>query len=122
MNRARFDKVVKEVLRTLPPALRKALDTVQIVVQEYPTPQQIESVGLEPGETLYGIFEGESLLEKRWSDPNPFPDRVVLFRGPLERDFPHLEDLEREIRTTVVHELGHFFGFEEKDLEERGYS
>lgn len=116
-----FDALVAEVLQALPENLKKALQTVQVVVQEEPTPEQLKSAGLAPEESLYGLFEGESLAEKRWSHPTPFPDRVILFQKPLEEDFPNLQDLKREIRVTLLHELGHFFGMDEDDLEERGY-
>lgn len=116
-----FDALVAEVLHALPENLKEALQTVQVVVQEEPTPEQLKSAGLDAGESLYGLFEGESLAEKRWGDPTPFPDRVILFQKPLQEDFPNLQDLKREIRITLLHELGHFFGMDEDDLEERGY-
>ena len=116
-----FDRVVKEVLGELPKDLRRALDTVQIVVKEAPTEVELGRAGLEAGEDLYGFFDGVSLPDKSASYPDPFPDRVVLFRRALLEDFPKAADLKREIRITLIHELGHFFGMDEDDLAARGY-
>jgi predicted Zn-dependent protease with MMP-like domain len=62
-----------------------------------------------------------SLPDKSASYPDPFPDRVVIFRRALLEDFPKAADLKREIRITLIHELGHFFGMDEDDLAARGY-
>jgi predicted Zn-dependent protease with MMP-like domain len=116
-----FDRVVQEVLDELPKDLRGALKTVQIVVKEAPTVLELGRAGLEAGEDLYGFFDGVSLPDKSASYPDPFPDRVVLFRRALMDDFPKAADLKREIRITLIHELGHFFGMDEDDLAARGY-
>jgi len=116
-----FDRVVQEVLKELPKDLRGALETVQIVVKESPTEVELGRAGLEAGEDLYGFFDGVSLPDKSASYPDPFPDRVVLFRRALLEDFPKAADLKREIRITLIHELGHFFGMDEDDLAARGY-
>jgi len=116
-----FDRVVKEVLDGLPKDLRRALDTVQIVVREAPEGDDLDRAGLEPDDDLYGYFDGVSLPDKSAEYPEPFPDRVVLFRRALVEDFPKAADLKREIRVTLIHELGHFFGMDEDELAERGY-
>ena len=116
-----FDRVVQEVLKELPKDLRGALETVQIVVKEAPTSVELGRAGLEAGEDLYGFFDGVSLPDISASYPDPFPDRVVLFRRALLEDFPKAADLKREIRITLIHELGHFFGMDEDDLAARGY-
>jgi predicted Zn-dependent protease with MMP-like domain len=116
-----FDGILKDTLASLPGEIRAALDTVQVTVMDWPTPRHLDNGGLAPDDTLYGIFEGVSLPEKTYPDTQIFPDRVVVFRGPLEEDFPDPRDLEREIRLTLLHELGHYFGFTEEDLKKRGY-
>ncbi len=121
MDDRTFDRILRETLDSLPPDLRRALDTVQIVVQDRPSPEQLESVGLEPDEVLYGLFEGVALPEKSFPDTQYLPDRVAIFKGPLEEDFPSSRDLGIEVRKTLIHELGHYFGFTEEDLERRGY-
>lgn len=94
---------------------------MQVVVQDWPKPEQLVDAGLGPNDVLYGLFEGIALTEKTYPDTQTFPDRVTVFKGPLEEDFPEPRDLKAEIRLTLLHELGHYFGFDEEDLRERGY-
>jgi predicted Zn-dependent protease with MMP-like domain len=117
-----FQKVVDEVVAELPPDLLKAIGAVQVVVQEAPSKDQLERSGMAPGADLYGLFDGVALPDKQGDWDRTFPDRVILYRRPLEEDFPDPRDLRREIRTTLIHELGHFFGMDEDDLRERGYA
>lgn len=113
--------MVQEVLAELPRDLRGALKTVQIVVQDFPKTEDLDRAGLEKGEDLYGYFDGVSLPDKLSTMQDFMPDRVVLFRRALLEDFPGPKELKREIRITLIHELGHFFGMDEEDLAERGY-
>jgi predicted Zn-dependent protease with MMP-like domain len=115
-----FEKVIKEVLKELPPDLKAALATVQILVQEEPSPDQLKRSGLRAGDELFGLFDGLSLKDWPLGRDRQFPDRVILFKGSLQRYYPKREDLTREIRKTLIHELGHFFGFSEKELKDRG--
>ena len=121
MENGIFARTIERVLAELPEELRAALGTVQIVVQERPSTEQLASVGLDPDEDLFGLFEGLSLKEAPLGSDRTFPDRVILFQEPLARHFPRRAELEREIRTTLIHELGHYFGFDEEELHERGW-
>lgn len=121
MDPEKFEAVIHATLAELPEGLRAALGTVQIVVQERPSAEQLASVGLAPDEDLFGLFEGLSLKDAPLGSDRTFPDRVILFREPLARQFPRRSELEREIRTTLIHELGHYFGFDEEELHERGW-
>jgi predicted Zn-dependent protease with MMP-like domain len=116
-----FERTVQEALSELPRELRKALKTVQIVIQDAPRPEDLERSGLSSDGELYGLFDGLALGDKTVTNEQAFPDRVILYRRSLEADFPDLGDLRREIRVTLIHELGHFFGFDEDDLEKRGW-
>ena len=104
-----FDRVIREVLQELPPDLRAALASVQIVVQE------------KPGGELLGLFEGVSLRESPLHEERLFPDRITLFEDNLKKSYDNRQELARQIRLTLLHELGHFFGFSEKELKDRGY-
>jgi predicted Zn-dependent protease with MMP-like domain len=105
-----FDDHVKAALDSLPPNLAAALDNVAIVVEdEHPD---------DPD--LYGLYEGIPLPE-RGDMAGELPDRITIFRLPLEEEFDDPHDLEGEIRITVLHELGHYFGLDEDRLAELGY-
>jgi predicted Zn-dependent protease with MMP-like domain len=106
----RFDGHVKAALDSLPPHLAAALDNVAIVIEdEHPD---------DPD--LYGLYEGIPLPE-RGDMAGALPDRITIFRLPLEDEFADPQELQREIRITVLHELGHYFGLDEDRLTELGY-
>jgi len=106
----KFDDHVRAALDSLPPHLAAALDNVAIVIEdEHPD---------DPD--LYGLYEGIPLPE-RGDMAGTLPDRITIFRLPLEEEFDDPQELEREIRVTVLHELGHYFGLDEDRLAELGY-
>jgi len=105
-----FDDHVKAALDSLPPRIAAALDNVAVVVEdEHPD---------DPD--LFGLYEGIPLPE-RGDMAGALPDRITIFRLPLEDEFAEPRELEREIRITVLHELGHYFGLGEDRLAELGY-
>jgi predicted Zn-dependent protease with MMP-like domain len=106
-----FDRVIQEVLKELPTDLRGALASVEILVQDRP----------KGNRDLLGLFEGLSLKESPIDEKRLFPDRITLYEGNLKRSYPDRKDLARQVRLTLLHELGHFFGFSEKELKDRGY-
>ncbi len=114
-----FHELVERALEDLPPELEAMLENVAIMVDDWPdysTPLVRES----PEETLYGLYEGVPLTRRGSGYSGALPDRITIFKGPLERDFPP-EELEEQVRVTVVHEIAHHFGFEEERLEELGW-
>jgi predicted Zn-dependent protease with MMP-like domain len=114
-----FYELVERALEGLPRELTQLLDNVAIVVDEWPdysTPLVVE----DPEDTLYGLYEGVPLTERGWGYSGVLPDKITIFRGPLERDFEP-DELEEQVRITVVHEIAHYFGFNEDRLEELGW-
>ena len=114
-----FYKLVEQALEGLPPELSELLDNVAIVVDEWPdysTPLVTE----DTADTLYGLYEGVPLTERGAGYYGMLPDKITIFRGPLEQDFRRAE-LEEQIRITVVHEIAHHFGIDENRLEELGW-
>ena len=109
-HRRSFDEHVRAALDLLPPQIAAALDNVAVVVEEeHPD---------DPD--LYGLYEGIPLPE-RGDMAGALPDRITIFRRPLQEDFDDPGELEEEIRVTVLHELGHYFGLDEDRLAELGY-
>ena len=111
-----FDELVERALEDVPPELSELLENVVIVVDDWPDEHMLAK---GEDDTLYGLYEGVPITE-RGSDYYGLPDRITIFRGPLERDFPP-DELEEEIRVTVVHEIAHYFGFDEDRIEELGW-
>jgi predicted Zn-dependent protease with MMP-like domain len=116
----RFDRLVDMAFASIPARFRAALDGVAVVIADEPSPEQRRENGLARDETLYGLYEGVPLNE--WGgDWLPVPTRIVLFRLPLEADFPDPDDLADEVRITLLHELAHHLGIEDEDrLRELG--
>jgi predicted Zn-dependent protease with MMP-like domain len=121
MKRAEFDALVKAALSRIPKMFREAMENVQIVVEDWPEPELMQEVTGDADEVVYGLFTGRPLHERHFDDWGTLPDTIHLYRGPLEEDFPDPEDLAAEIEITLVHEIAHFMGFDEKVLEEYGY-
>lgn len=114
-----FEDLVDEALATIPMPFAAALDEVAVVIADEPTRDQLEANGVPVDDTLYGIYEGVPRSE--WgADWITVPNRIVVFRLPLEADFPDPDDLADEVWVTVVHELAHHLGIEEDRLHELG--
>jgi predicted Zn-dependent protease with MMP-like domain len=93
---------------------------VAVVIDDEPSPSQRRANQLSEHETLYGLYEGVPRTE--WgADFAQFPNRISLFRLPLEADFPEPAELEREVRLTVIHEIAHHIGIDDDRLAELGY-
>jgi predicted Zn-dependent protease with MMP-like domain len=114
-----FEELVDHAISTIPMPFAAALDEVAIVIEDEPTAEQLREQGLTSEDGLYGLYEGVPRTD--WgADGIPVPDRIVLFRLPLEADFPDPDDLAGEVWLTVVHELAHHLGIEEDRLAELG--
>jgi predicted Zn-dependent protease with MMP-like domain len=114
-----FERLVGDALDELPADAQRLLASVAVVIADWPTPAQArEGTGEDDG-WLYGLYEGTPIVEYA-ADQVPFPNKITLFRGPLEADFPHPGDLADEVRTTVLHELAHHVGFDHDRLTELG--
>jgi predicted Zn-dependent protease with MMP-like domain len=114
-----FEDLVEAALAAIPEPFRSALDEVAIVIDDEPSAEQRRAEGLAPDETLYGLYEGVPRTE--WAaDWAPVPNKITLFRLPLEADFPDPDELAEEVRLTVIHELAHHLGIDDERLRELG--
>jgi predicted Zn-dependent protease with MMP-like domain len=110
----RFAHLVDRAVASIPSPFRAALDEIALVIADEPTRDQLRENGLRPDETLYGLYEGVPLDE--WGgDWVPVPTRIIVFRLPLEEDFPDPDDLADEVRITILHELAHHLGIDDED-------
>lgn len=121
VRRKVFDRLVEEALASIPDALRARMDNVAIVIAEWPTPEQLEGAGIEPEDQLFGLYEGTPLIERGILADPLLPDRITIFRGPLEEACDSAEEIREEIRRTVIHEVAHHFGIDEDALADLGY-
>ena len=111
-----FETLVERALDSLPTEFARLLDDVAVVIEDSPTAEQAELGGGHDG-WLYGLYEGVPATE--WgADWAALPNKISLFRLPLEADFPDPADLEEEVRITVIHELAHHAGIDDDRLHE----
>ena len=120
MERARFIEVVRRALGDIPPPFADQLRKVDIVVTRRPTRGDLDDAGLAAGESMYGFYRGIPLTERDGGYNMVAPDVIHIYQEPLEEDCETDDELMEEIRTTVVHELAHFFGIDDERLEELG--
>ena len=115
----RFEELVVDALDSVPPELASEVDNVAIVVEEWPTAEQLAG---RPG-TLLGLYEGIPLTERGpMSYAGVMPDHITVFRGPLCAMSRTEDELARQVRVTVLHEVGHYFGMDDEHLRELGWA
>jgi predicted Zn-dependent protease with MMP-like domain len=110
-----FESLVEKALDGLPEEFSDLLDNVVVLVEDEPDPEDLEAMGFEPGEELFGLYQGVP-LSQRDTFYSALPDRVIIYRGPILRHCETRREVIQEVRDTVVHELGHYFGMEEDQM------
>ncbi len=118
VDRNRFEQHVADALASIPRRFRKAMHNIAIVVEDEPSPRLLDEMEIEPPDTLLGLYQGTPLTERSWGHGNTLPDRVLIFQGPHERAADDEEDLVVAIAETLIHEIGHYFGMSEAQIEE----
>jgi predicted Zn-dependent protease with MMP-like domain len=118
MTREAFEQLVADALSGIPRSFRDAMTNISISVEDEPSRALLREMEIEPPDTLFGLYQGTPLTERRWDHGNSLPDRVVLFQGPHEREAENEDDLIASIGETLIHEIGHYFGLSEEEIEE----
>ena len=114
-----FEALVRNALAGLPPAFLDRLDNVDVLVETWPSPDQMANVGLNEDDLLYGLYEGVPLTEREGYNL-ALPDRIIIFQGPIEEDCNTADEVVEQVRDTVVHEVAHYFGISDAQLDEWG--
>ena len=115
MNRKTFEQLVERSLKRLPKKFLDAMENIAIEVEDEPPQDVLDDMGIENG-ALYGLYQGVPLTEREWNFGNVLPDRITIYQGPIERDTRNDEEIEEVVLDTVVHEIGHYFGFDDETL------
>jgi predicted Zn-dependent protease with MMP-like domain len=122
VNHQDIRKEVARLIDRLPRQFREQLRNIEFVVEERPSRELLLAEELDPeADTIYGLYQGVPLPERSSLDPPLLPDKITIFAEPLLQDFPDLDELREEIRLTVLHEIAHYFGMDEEELEGLGY-
>ena len=118
MKRDRFARLVEEALKEIPRRFRQAMKNVAVVIEDEPPPEILEEMEIEPPDTLFGLYQGTPLTERRWDYGNALPDRISIYQGPIEDSCEDEEAIRDCVAETVIHEFGHYFGMSEEEIEE----
>jgi len=117
VTREKFEKLVNEGIKAIPKKFLEKLDNVDIVIEDEPTPYQLRKLRTRGGLILFGLYEGVPQT-KRWHYGQVLPDKITIFKKPIEK-FAHSEEEIKEIvKNTVWHEIAHHFGMDEKRVRE----
>jgi predicted Zn-dependent protease with MMP-like domain len=118
MNRNEFQALVAEAVQTIPQKFRDAMQNIAIVIEDEPALETLQEVGIEPPDTLLGLYQGTPLTERQWAHGNILPDKITLYQFPIEDESEDEEELVVAIGETLIHEVGHYFGLSEEEIEE----
>ena len=122
MHHQEIRKEVARLIDRLPRRFREQLHNVEFVVEARPSAALMRAEGLDPRhDTLYGLYQGVPLSERSTLDPPLMPDKITIFAAPLLQDFPNPNQLREELRLTVLHEIAHYFGMDDDEIEDLGY-
>jgi predicted Zn-dependent protease with MMP-like domain len=118
MTREAFARLVEEALRDIPPRFRAAMQNVALVIEDVPSPDVLEEMEIEPGDTLFGLYQGTPLPQRGWGYGNALPDRISIYQRPIVEACVDDEEIRDCVAETVIHEFGHYFGMSEEEIEE----
>jgi len=117
MTRRQFEDLVERALRRLPRKFKDKLANIAVVVEDWPDDETLADLGIEPPDTLYGLYRGVDLTHRDSGYGNVLPDTVTIYQGPIEEDCADEEEMAELVRETVIHELGHYFGLDDETME-----
>ena len=117
MTREEFEELVKEGIEAIPERILKKLSNVEIVIEDNPSLEQLKKLKLRKDTLLFGLYEGVPKT-KRWGYWQVLPDKITIFKEPIEKFAHSKEEIKEIIKNTVWHEIAHHFGLDEKKVRE----
>ena len=118
MTRDAFERLVAEAVRLIPARFRREMQNLALVVEDEPAAALLRDMGIQPPDSLYGLYQGTPLPERQWADGNRLPDRITIYQRPIEEDAEDEHDALDMVAETLIHEVGHYFGLSEEEIEE----
>jgi len=117
MTRERFERLVVEAVALIPKRFRREMQNLALVVEDEPSAELLDEMEIEPPDSLYGLYQGTPLPERGWGHGNTLPDRITLYKNPIEEDCEDEDEVRAMIGETLIHEVGHYFGLSEEEIE-----
>ena len=118
MTREEFERLVAEAVTLIPRRFRQEIRNLAVVVEDAPSLELLDEMDIEPPDSLYGLYQGTPLTERSWAHGNQLPDRITLYQQPIEADCDDEDEVRAVIGETLIHEIGHYFGMSEEQIEE----
>ena len=120
ISRREFERLVLKALEGLPPSIQERLDNVDVVVGDWPSREDLEQAGLSDPQELFGLYQGIPLTERDHYNM-VLPDKITIFRRPIEAACDTKAAVIQEVRVTTIHEVAHHFGIDDAELEHTDY-
>ncbi len=117
MTRTQFEALVDRALGKLPRDFKEKLGNIAVVVEDWADAATLEEMGIEPPDTLYGLYRGIDITRRDSSYGNVLPDTIHIYQGPIEEDCADPEEMAELVRDVVIHEVGHYFGLDDETME-----
>jgi len=115
-----FEQLVAEVLDDLPDEIARHLDNVDVVVEWWPSRALLRSMGLGPGQLLFGLYQGVPHTRRTTNYGLVLPDKITIFEGPIRMASRSEADMRERVRRVVIHEIAHHFGIDDDRLRQIG--
>ncbi len=116
MDLSEFEQIVNETVKDLPAEFKSQLDNVDILIEIWPTEEELKSILAHPGTTLFGLYKGIPKTKRGNNYSAVLPDKITIYAGPILSLSPSLEEAKIRIKKTVLHEIGHHFGMSEEAI------
>jgi len=120
LPRTEFEQLVAQALDDLPIEFRQAMRNIEVLIEAWPTQNDLRTTGLAQGQTLLGLYHGIPLTDRTGGYAMVPPDTITIYQGPIEQAYRTPQAIRDSVRHTVIHELAHHFGIDDDRLRELG--
>jgi predicted Zn-dependent protease with MMP-like domain len=117
VTHAEFESLVERALGSLPRQFKEKIRNVAVVVEDWADDETLDELGIEPPDTIYGLYRGTDITRRDSSYGNVLPDTIHIYQGPIEEDCVDADEMAELVRDTVIHEIGHYFGLDDDTME-----
>jgi len=117
VTHAEFERLVERALGSLPRHFKEKISNVAVVVEDWADDETLDELGIEPPDTIYGLYRGTDITRRDSSYGNVLPDTIHIYQGPIEEDCINAAEMAELVKDTVIHEIGHYFGLDDDTME-----
>ncbi|MDD4625075.1 MAG: metallopeptidase family protein [Candidatus Paceibacterota bacterium] len=118
MSIEEFEKIVEEGIQSIPPQFLEKMNNVEIVIEENPSPEELKELKIKKNDWLFGLYQGIPKTERLGDYSQVLPDKITIFKNPIEKAARLKEDIKEIVKDTVWHEIAHHFGLNEREVRE----